>query len=128
MKKIAMKRVTFYRMHDRGGLHVEEPEVRDMLRYDQAFVSDADPGVVALPSWVGDRMRHPTHDRWHTFGVVLEEIPGSESHGFREQAVGRPETWRTYRHPFNADGARDYGTLEPITLGAILRATDWSEV
>lgn len=148
MPKIKVKSVTFWRLGQRSPfgrsaapnldpadlarrLDVLRGRILDMLRYDTAFIQDAgDPRFVALPSWAGDRTRVPTFARWHSFGIVLEEIRASEEEAaeLRHSFLNRPATWVIYRHPFNGQGARDYGKLESITLATILAAKDWTEV
>jgi hypothetical protein len=110
------------------GFESPEDRIKDMLRYDVAFINDKYPGIIALPSWAGDAVRKPTLERWRSFNLILRAVDSTKIAEWRESFEGRPQEWRTHRHPRNADGVREYSRLEPITLRQILNARDWNEV
>ncbi len=115
-----LKRKSFYRIADglrsRGWVDVAIPP--DMLRYDNAFTSDADPTVVMIPTWQGDTIRKPTVGRWNSFCLRIN--PLEMVNGEKVEVNLDPEAWYTYRHP-----AHNYTRLEKVTLARYLAAKDF---
>lgn len=106
VKSMKVTRTVFYTITSG-----QELKFDDMLRYDQAFVCDAAPGVIMFPQFktrygiLGGRV---TAARWQSFGVRMKRedfLPDVVSSG-----------WYTFVHPKNEHGQRDYSRLEKRTL------------
>ena len=76
-------------------------DIRDMLRYDCAFISDAHPGIVAFPVFKtkhGDLGGPITVDRWRSFGVKFEPHDIDDAKAFELRDELSRDKWHTYRH------------------------------
>lgn len=135
--KASIQWVEFYRLHDVLGsrssaskeMQVTQlfEQVRDMLRYDTAFIPMASQGledaIVAFPCIkylkCGSGGGKPTLARWESFGLRLE--PADDLALTLRPTIPQ---WITYRHPRLPHGPVDYGRLEPVALAAILAGED----
>ncbi len=92
------------------------PNLQDMLRYDVAFQSVADPHLIAFPSFAtksGTLGGRVTQERWYSFGVKLVGWDDNLTLG----SIHLKE-WVTYRHPRDKNGQEDYSKLVQVTLQA----------
>lgn len=107
-------------------LAVEDVErIKDMLRYDVAFMNDQYPGVVAFVKYgtrgAGTHEGKVTLARWDSFGVKL--VPLKDLPPLISAASDR-EAWFTYRHPRNAEGRIDSGAHERVTFASFFNEED----
>lgn len=130
-----IKRVFFYRVVAYDAIRTEIP--RDMLRYDVAFVNVRHPGFVAFPvfngSKFGDLGGKVTHERWHSFSVVLEARHLSDVEVGKNGLNLNNHGWHTYRHPSIFEGPHhkgpvDYLGLVRVELSAYLDAKDTTDL
>jgi len=95
----------------------------DLLRYDVAFTQEADPALVAFPSFatpVGRMGGRCTVDRWAASAVILERAGGPALSDVLSY-VGAG-VWTTYRRPPGR------GTLVPVTLRQVLQAKSLADL
>lgn len=118
-------RVVYYEAHILDGgepAAVEDEQVRDLLRYDLAFMHPSYPGVVAFPEFSvhgGNLGGRPTVTRWRSWRIGIGAQVRIEPHEVR--SVERfPETWYTFRHP-TEEGRPNYTKLVRMALPALLK-------
>ncbi len=119
-----LKHISFMRLVSRHG---DLGNLADMLRYDVAFQSKAEPGLVAFPVFQtkhGNLGGHITYGRWDSFGVLVKYLGGEED----TPSVHPMSQWFTYCHPRDQNGQVDYGRLVSVTLEAYVNAKDLDSI
>src|SRR5581483_7623050 len=74
--------------------------IKDMLRYDGAFVCDAMPDVLVYPDIQdkdGTFKRKPELGRWASFRVTLTEVKDAKFHDIASHFMSHPRDWYTFR-------------------------------
>jgi hypothetical protein len=97
--------------------------LKDMLRYDVAFMCDEHPGLVAFVKYAtrgaGTHEGRPTLARWDSFSVKLVPLV-TPAPNFNITS----ETWFTYRHPRRSGEATDYKALERVSAARFFGEED----
>lgn len=116
----------FYRMagdipmQDLPERHLERAKenMKDMLRYDEAFVNDDRPGVmVSFRANVPGRGKHRsdiTPDRWLSMGFKVRKHP--ELTLTISEVMQEWDKWYSMRHPYDPQRGTQYGQWEKVTL------------
>jgi len=110
-----------------GKLDMES--IRDMLRYDLAFVHPDWPGIVAFPVFrtkYGNLGGTVTKKRWQSFAVNVGAIGLSTGGHYElvEHMNRHADSWLTYQHPTVGHNPTDYGRLEPFSFKRYLEIKD----
>lgn len=94
--------------------------IKDMVRYDGAFINRDVPGIIAFPTWKtkeGDLYGKQTTGRWNSFGVKISPLTMSLPTMLQQDPFLVPDAWITYR----TDNASDH---VEFTLSEYARAKD----
>ena len=129
-----LKKVSFYRVssrfaHEDPAIFAENEGMKDMLRYEMAFLNRNFPGVIAFPTFQsksgGTYPGEVTYGRWNSMGFKIEPLNTKKDDQYfalYQNFLSSASEWVSFRRK----GCP--GPLTPVPLKVYLEVKDTHEI